>query len=473
MVQLIKPELDRLRDRCAGRVVTRHDTEYDVLRSIWNGAVDRRPAVIVRCSGPEDVSAGVRFAREEGLEISVRGGGHGFGGSAVTDGGLMLDLSPLRLVDVDPATRSAVCCGGATWADVDAATQAHGLATPGGTISHTGIGGLTLGGGFGWLTHRHGLTIDNLEAADLVLAGGEQVHASARDHPDLFWALRGGGGNFGVVTAFTYRLHPVGPAVHVAVLFWEAERGRQAAEVIDAAATGLPDDAAVLIGFGMSAPPAPFVPEEHRLRPGHALIVAGFSTAERHEAVLASIRRELEPLFEFVAPMPYTQLQSLLDESAPWGISAYEKALDLPGLTPEAMTAICEQAAGKSSPLSFLPTFRLDGAFAARDDDATAFSGSRAPHYTMSIAAITPSADELPAEREWARSAWEALLPYAGGTGSYVNFIADRDEERVRASYGAKYDRLAAVKAAYDPDNVFHLNANVRPRPGREEPPRP
>ncbi|MEU4544838.1 FAD-binding oxidoreductase [Nonomuraea dietziae] len=464
MVQLIQREIETLREACAGRVVTSHDSDFHVMRTVWNGAVDRHPAVIVRCSGPEDVSAAVRFAHEEGLELSVRGGGHSFSGAAVTSGGLMLDLSALRLVEVDPEGRRAVCGGGATWADVDGATQAYGLATPGGTISHTGIGGLTLGGGFGWLTRGHGLTADNLEAAEVVLSTGERVRASQEDHPDLYWAIRGGGGNFGVVTSFTYRLHPVGPAVQVAMLFWEAERGCEAVGLIHDVVANLPDDFGALIGFGMSAPPAPFVPEQHRFRPGHALILAGFGAPERHEAVLSRLRAALEPLFEFVSPMPYTQLQSMLDESAPWGILAYEKALDLPTITPEAADTLCDQAALKGSPMSFMPSFHLGGAFSEVSDDATAFGGSRQPHYTISIAAITPDPGALSAERDWARAAWEAMQPYGMGSGTYVNFIADPDEDRVRASYGPrKYERLSAIKRTYDPGNLFHLNANIRP----------
>ncbi|WP_113701683.1 FAD-binding oxidoreductase [Nonomuraea lactucae] len=464
MADLLKRELESLRERCAGRVVTKDDIDYDAMRSVWNGAVDHRPAVIVRCGGPGDVSAAVRFAREEGLEISVRGGGHGVGGAAVTSGGLMLDLGPLRHVEVYPRARRAVCGGGATWADVDAATQAYGLATPGATVSHTGIGGHTLGGGLGWLTRRHGLTADNLESADLVLASGEYVHASARDHPELFWAIRGGGGNFGVVTSFAYRLHPVGPAVHVSLLFWEAERGAEAVQVIDEAVRDLPRHVGVLAAFGMSAPPAPYVPEEHRLRPGHAIVVAGFASPEQHEAVVSPIRAALAPLFEFGAAMPYTRLQSFLDESAPWGVLADERAVDLPRLTPGAIATLCEHAGRKRSPLSFMPAFHLGGAFSAVGEEETAFGGSRAPHYTVSIVAMAPSPDGLSADRDWAHAAWEALLPYADGTGTYVNFITEPDEDRVRASYGReKHARLAAVKAVYDPDNTFHLNANITP----------
>src|SRR5690606_6479396 len=464
MVQLLKSGIDGLRERCAGRVLSPRDAEYEVIRKVWNGAVDRRPAVIVRCDGADDVAAAISYAREENLEISVRGGGHGTAGTAVTDGGLMIDLSGLRLIDVDPASRWVSCDSGATWADLDAATQTYGLATPGGVISHTGVAGHTLGGGFGWLSHDHGLTADNLESADPVLAAGRQVHASAREHPDLFWALRGGGGNFGVVTSFSYRLHPVGPEVRVALLFWEAERGREAAEAIDRAVTGLPRGFGALAGFGASAPSGSFVPEEYRLRPGHALMLAGFGSAEQHAAVVESVRNTLPPLFSFITPMSYARLQSLLDESAPPGVAAYEKALDLPSLGPDAIAVLCEHAVRKGSPMSLMPVFRLDGAFSSVPDEVTAFGGPREPHYTMSVAALTPAPDALEREKEWARDAWSALLPYSRGTGAYVNFLADRDPARVRASYGEeKYARLAAIKAEYDPDNVFHLNPNIEP----------
>ncbi|MDR8414795.1 FAD-binding oxidoreductase [Nonomuraea sp. 3-1Str] len=464
MVRLIKRELETLRERCTGRVVTEQDPRYDVARALWNGAVDHRPAAIVRCTGPGDVSAAIRFAREEELEISVRGGGHDVGGSAVTSGGLMVDLSGLRRVRVDPASRRAVCEGGATWADLDAATQAHGLATPGGTVSHTGVGGLTLGGGFGWLTRMHGLSADNLQSADLILADGQYVHASARDHPDLFWAIRGGGGNFGVVTGFTFRLHPVGPEVHFALLFWEAERGPEALLAIEEAIAGLPRRAGVLAAYGLTAPPAPFVPPPHRSRPGHALLIAGFGSAEEHRATVTGVEDMLRPLFTYADAMPYPRLQAFLDATAPWGVHAYERALDLAAITPRVAATLCEQAALKGSAMTFMPSFRLDGEFCAVDDAATAYGGSRLPHHTLCFTALTPSPEALPAERAWSRAAWEAVLPHAMGAGSYVNFQVEREADRVRAAYGAeKYGRLAAVKAVYDPDNVFHLNANIRP----------
>lgn len=447
-----------------GELLVRGDDGYDEARSIWNGAIDRYPAVVARCRSTADVLAAVAFGRDQGLEIAVRGGGHSFAGASVCDDGLMIDLSAMRQVSVDPKARRAVCGGGATWADVDAAAQAHGLATPGGIISHTGIGGLTLGGGMGWLTHRHGLTVDNLLSARVVTADGRVLRAAEDENPDLFWALRGGGGNFGVVTSLEYRLHPVGPTVHLGLLFWGLEDGPEALRLAARVTSDLPRDAGALLAVGLTAPPAPFVPERHQGTLGHALLLAGFGSAEEHAQLVDQVRAALPPLFEFVAAMPYTGLQRLLDEAAPWGIRAYEKALHLPALTDAVVDRLTEWAPRKSSPMSFLPVFRLDGAYSGVRDDATAFGGGRSPCYVVNMDGSAPTPELLAADREWVRGVWEALRPHALGSGSYVNFMAEYEDDRVRASYGpAKYARLAQVKAAYDPDNVFHLNANIAP----------
>ncbi len=464
MTRLMDRDLEALREALSGRVIVADDADYDVARSVWNGGVDHRPAAIVRCTGPGDVAAAIRFGREYGFEISVRGGGHNIGGAAVADGGLVVDLSALRRVEVDPVSRRARCGGGATWADVDVATQAHGLAVPGGTISHTGIGGLTLGGGFGWLTREYGLTADNLDSADVVLADGQYVRASFDDHPDLFWAIRGGGGNFGVVTSFTYRLYPVGPTVHVGLLFWETERGEEAVRTCREAMAALPDHSGALMAFGMNAPPAPFVPEKYHFTLGNALIVAGFSSPERHAASMTTIRDALPPLFEFAAPMPYTRLQKMIDDSAPWGVLAYDKSLYLPTLCDDAIAVMSRLVPRKKSPMSFVPTFHLDGAYTEVAEDATAFGGARTPRFAVSITGLTLDPALLDGERAWVRELWEALRPHAEGAGSYVNFMSEFEEDRVRASYGpAKYERLARVKADYDPENLFHLNANIAP----------
>ena len=463
MARVLESDVRTFADSFAGRVFTDRDADYDSARSIWNGAIDRRPEVIARCSSPEDVAAAIRFARGQGLEVSVRGGGHAFSGTALCEGGLTVDLGGMKRVAVDPAARRATAGGGASGAEVDAATQAHGLAVPLGTISHTGIGGLTLGGGFGWLTPKLGLSIDNLDSAGLVTAGGEFVRASADENPDLFWAIRGGGGNFGVVTSFDYRLHEIGPMVQLGLFFWNVERGVEALRFARDLVASLPEDMGTMT-VGMSAPPAPFVPEQHHFTPGFALVVVGWGTPEEHERAIRPVRETMAPLFELVTPIPYANLQQMLDESAPWGILAYEKALYLDDLSDPVIDIFADYLPRRTSPMSICPVFRMGGAFSRVADEDTAFGGSRRAGYAFNIAAVAPAPELLEADRAWARSFWEALSPHASGAGSYVNFMTEYDDDRVRTTYGpAKYDRLARIKARYDPDNVFHLNANIRP----------
>jgi FAD/FMN-containing dehydrogenase len=447
----------------SGTVFVPGEAGYDDARSIWNGAIDRRPSVIARCAGPEDVVAALRFARESALEVSIRGGGHGYSGNALVDGGLTIDLSALRRVEVDAQRRVAVCGGGATWEDLDGAAQEHGLAVPGGFISHTGIAGLTLGGGLGWLTRKAGLTCDNLIGAEVVTADGRVLRASGDEHADLHWALRGGGGNFGVVTTFEYQLHQVGPIVHLAVFFYPLEQGREVLELGNAMTRDLPDDAGAFIA-GLNAPPAPFVPEQHQLQPFYAIALLGLGDADAHAALIEPVRDALAPLFELVTPIPYVNLQQMFNESAPWGAFGYEKAVHLDDLTGPAIDVIVEHQPKKSAPLSFLPIFVLGGAFSRVPEDATAFGGSRTTRFVVNIAATGLTREEYDTDRAWVRAFWSDLVPHANGVGSYVNFITEDDEDRVRAAYGAqKYRRLAAIKAVYDPDNVFHLNANIKP----------
>jgi FAD/FMN-containing dehydrogenase len=463
MVQLADSDIDVFRERLHGTVFTPADAEYDTARSVWNGNINRHPAIIARCTTAGDVAAALAFGREQGLEISVRGGGHNFAGTAVVEGGLMVDLSGMRAVSVDPAARRAVAGGGSTWADLDGATQEHGLAVPGGFISHTGIGGLTLGGGLGWLTRKAGLSIDNLVAAEVVTADGRILRASAEENPDLFWAIRGGGGNFGVVTSFEYRLHEVGPMVHLGLFFWPAEQGVEALKFSRDFIETIPEEYAGFIA-GLSAPPAPFVPEEHHFRTGFALVVVGFEDAEEHARVIAPVRETLPPLVELVTPMPYAALQQMFDDSAAWGVHGYEKAVYLDAITDEVIEVMADFVPRKTSPLTFVPIFNLSGAFSRVGEDDTAFGGSRAPGFGFNIAAICPTAEMLEVDRAWVREFWDALLPYARGAGSYVNFMAEYEEDRVRAAYGpAKYERLSQIKAKYDLDNVFHVNVNIKP----------
>ncbi|MBW0008655.1 MAG: FAD-binding oxidoreductase [Pseudonocardiales bacterium] len=464
MTQLLGTEA--LRAQLTGRVIDHSDLDYDAARSVWNGDIDHRPAAIARCTGPSDVAAAIAFGREQGLRISVRGGAHGFWGAAVPEGDLVIDLSDLRGVSVDPGSRRSWCGGGATLADLDAATQRHGLAVPVGVISHTGVGGLTLDGGFGWLVHKAGLTVDNLLSAEVVTADGRALGVSAGKHPDLFWALRGGGGNFGVVTGFEFRLHALGPLVYLGLFFWEAEHGAEVLRLGRNVAASLPRDAGLLLAAGLTAPLAPFVPARHHGTPGYALVVTGLSSAREHHRLIAPIREALPPLFELVTPLPYVELQKMLDSAAPWGSHAYKKGLYLQELSDEVIVVLTERIPGKSSSMSFIPIFSLGGAFADVAEQETAFGGSRATRFVVNMTAIAPDAESLATDRAWAQSVWQALLPHASESDGYVNVMADYDESLVHVAYGpAKYQRLARIKARYDPDNVFRINANVKPAP--------
>jgi hypothetical protein len=450
-------------DRFGGEVLLPGDGAYEQSRMLWNGDIDRHPALIARCKRPAQVAEAIGLARRQGLELTVRGGGHSFGGLAICDDGLMIDLSRMNAVVVDPVARRAHCGGGATWADLDAATQGHGLAVTGGVVSHTGVGGLTLGGGMGWLTRKAGLSCDSLVSADVVLADGRIVTASAEEHPDLFWALRGGGGNFGVVTAFEFALHEVGPLAQLGLFFWAVDQGVEALRFCREYIAGLPDDAGVLLA-GLSAPPEPFVPDEHQLCDGFALVVATWGSTEEHAELVRPVREQMPGLFDLVTPIPYTELQQMFDEGNEWGTYGYEKGLYVDDLSDAVIEVLVEHLPRKSSPLSFVPGFALGGAFARAGDDDTAFGGRRSTRYAFSIAAICPAPELLEADRRWVRAFWEALRPHTGGPAGYVNFMTEIEEDRVRAAYGAaKYERLARIKADYDPDNLFHHNANIRP----------
>jgi FAD/FMN-containing dehydrogenase len=458
--------VEAFRTRFKGRALTPGEPDYERSRAVWNGAIDRKPALIAACTTAEQVADAIRFARERGLEISVRGGGHNYAGHAVCDGGLMVHLGAMNAVTVDVAARRAKCGGGATWADVDAQTQQHALATPGGFISHTGIAGLTLGGGIGWLTQRAGLSCDNVVSAEVVTADSRIVRASKDDHPDLFWALRGGGGNFGVVTSFEFALHPIGPLIHLGLFFFDLDSGPQALRFARDYVDELPTGATAFLAIGLSAPPAPFVPEPYRLRTGHGLLVVGYGSAEEHQQIIAPIRKAVSPLFEMVTPMPFVALQQMFNDFATWGTLGYEKALYLDKLSDAAIAVIGEHVPKKRSPLSFCPTFTLCGAYRAVADEDTAFGGSRSASFVFNAEAAAHDRETYEADRAWVRDFWEAMRPHATGAGGYVNFLVEPDEARVRATYGeAKYERLARIKAAYDPENVFHLNANIRPAP--------
>ena len=462
MTQTTSGGVDELRAAMAGPVFTPGDPDYDQARLLFNADADRHPEVVARCSRTADVVAALRYAQAEGLEIAVRCGAHSMSGQSGVDGGLVVDLSGMRQVTVDPERKRARAGGGALITDLDAATQAHGLGVPTGMVGHTGIGGLTLGGGMGWLSRQAGLAIDNLESVEIVVADGRILRASTEENADLFWAIRGGGGNFGVVTEFEYRLHDVGPMIQFAFLFWEVERGHEALRTIRDAVASLPRSCNVIFG-GLSAPPAPFVPAEHRFKTGFVLMVAGFGNPDEHTEAVDRARTALPPLFETVTPMPYTALNQMFDQANCWGQYYYEKSTRYAELTDDVIDVLVAHVGRRSSPMSVMLTYRLAEAFCEADPHATAFGGTRDPQYNTFVIAVAPETESLAPDRGWARSLVDALQPFALDAGTYVNGMTEQEEHRVRAAYGAKYDRLARIKAEYDPGNVFHRNINIKP----------
>jgi FAD/FMN-containing dehydrogenase len=439
------------------------DAGYDEARKVWNGAIDRRPALIARCSGVGDVVAALRHAREHDLQVAVRGGGHGIAGLAVCDGGLVVDLSPMRAIAVDPAARTARAQAGVLWGELDAATQEHGLATVGGIVTHTGIAGLTLGGGIGWLMRRCGATVDNLLGAEVVTADGEVVRADADERPDLLWGLRGGGGNFGVVTSFDYRLHDVGPTVLAGPIYYPLEDGPEVLRHYRDYIADAPDELTTIVNL-RPAPPLAFLPAEVHGRPVVAVIACYAGSLQRGEEVLAPLRHFGSPIVDAMAPRPYTELQTMFDAVVPHGWHYYWKSWELPPLADDAIDTLVEQAALITSPRSYIIVFQLGGAIARVGEQDTAYAQRDAAHNVNINAAWLPDDPEPERHVEWARACFAALEPAASGR-AYVNFLADEGQERVRAAYGEeKYARLAALKRAYDPDNVFRLNQNIEPQ---------
>ena len=452
--------LEVFRTRFAGDVIMPGDETYDDVRALWNGAFDKRPAVIARCRTTDDIVEVVRFARESGLPLAVRGGGHSLAGLSACDDGVMLDLSLMRDVVVDPETRTATAQPGATWADFDAATQAHGLASTGGLISHTGVAGLTLGGGIGWLMRKHGLAADNLSAAEVVTADGSIVRASGSDEPELLWGLRGGGGNFGVVSSFEFHLHPVGPMVVGGLMAFPLDRGRAVLQAYRAWAAELPDEFTTMAAV-IAAPPAPFVPSE---LVGTRLVGIPGSWCGDVEAGLAALApmRELKPAIDVFGPIPYTALQGMLDEGAPPGIHAYTRSGYAADLSDGLIDAVIEHGAAMTSPFSQIHFHQMGGAVARVGEDDTAF-GNRRAAFAYSINAMWMEPGEDDRHEAANREAFEAFAPYSTG-GVYVNFLGNEGGARVRAAYSeAKFERLARLKRTYDPQNLFRLNQNIEP----------
>jgi FAD/FMN-containing dehydrogenase len=445
-----------------GELIGPEDAAYDEHRKVYNAMIDKRPALIARCTGPDDVAKAVAFARDRDLPLAVRGGGHNGAGLGTVDDGVVIDLSPLKDIHVDPQARTVRAGGGCTWGEVDRATNEHGLATPSGIISTTGVGGLTLGGGLGHLTRRYGLAIDNLLEAEMVLASGDRVRASADEHPDLYWAIRGGGGNFGVVTSFLFRLHEVDTVV-AGPTFWPVE---SAAEVLSVYRDFLPGAPRDLNGFFAFAtvPPAPPFPEQIHMRKVCGVVWCWTGAEEDAADAMAPMLDALpEPLLHGPAPMPYPALQSAFDELYPKGDQWYWRADFVNEIPDEAVQLHAKYGAEMPTMKSTMHLYPIDGAAhdAAASDTAWSY---RDAHWATVYAGVDPDPANVDGIRRWSIDYFDALHRHSAG-GAYVNMMMEEGQDRVRASYRDNYDRLARVKERYDPTNLFRRNQNIEPRP--------
>ena len=460
MSNLPASAIEELKRNISGQVVLPHDAAYDDARKIWNAMIDKRPALIVRCASTSAVVRAVNFARENTLVLAVRGGGHNIAGSATCDDGIVIDLSRMKAVSVDTGTRRATVEGGATLADFDAAAQAHGLATPLGINSTTGVAGLTLGAGFGWLSRKYGMTIDNLESAEVVTAAGEVVRASATEHPDLFWALRGGSGNFGVVTRFEFRLHAVGPNVLSGLIVYPFAQAKQVLQQYREFVAKAPDELSVW-AVVRKAPPLPFLPEQVHGTEILALALLYAGDPSQGELLIEPLRKFGTPVGEHVGVQPYTAWQQAFDPLLTPGARNYWKSHNFSKLDDKLFDAVIEYIGKLPSPQCEIFFGAIGGATTRPAPDSAAYA-HRDAQFVMNVHGRW----EDPADDErcmrWARDFYKASAPFAS-SGVYVNFLTADEADRVRSAYGPNYDRLAQVKRTYDPANLFRTNQNIQP----------
>ncbi|MDN4573947.1 FAD-linked oxidase [Pandoraea cepalis] len=460
MVNLSSDAIADLKAGTRGQVLLPADPGFDDARRLWNAMIDRRPAVIVRCKGVADVRRAVAFARDHPLRLAVRGGAHNIAGSAVCDDGLMIDLSPMTSVRVDPATRRAYVEPGATLGAFDHEAQAFGLATPLGINSTTGVSGLTLGGGFGWLSRKYGMTVDNLVSVDIVTADGEWVHADAKHHEDLFWAIRGGGGNFGVVTMFEFQLHPVGPQVYGGLVVLPLDQAKAALVKYRAAFSTMPDDLSVWAVLRL-APPLPFLPADVHGKPIVAFAICYHGALADGPAAVEAVRTFGTPYGEHVGPMPYAMWQQAFDPLLTPGARNYWKSHNLAEIPDGLIDVLIDAIGHLPSPQCEIFFGQIGGQTGRVPVEATAYS-SRDAQYVMNVHARWTDASDDDRCVAWARAFFESAAPFALGS-VYVNFLTQDEAERIGAAYGPNYDRLVAVKTRYDPNNLFRHNQNIKP----------
>lgn len=460
MTPLPSASIDEFKAQFRGELVVPGSADYDKARQVWNATIDRRPALIARCKSAADVVQAVNFGRKHALLVSVRGGGHNIAGNAVCDDGLMIDLSPMKNVKVDPKARKAAVEPGCTLADFDAAAQAHGLATPLGINSTTGVAGLTLGGGFGWLSRKHGMSVDNLVSADVVTAEGRQVHASETENADLFWGLRGGGGNFGIVTRFEFQLHAVGPNVLSGLIVFPFDQAKTVLAKFARFTETMPDELAVWM-FTRKAPPLPFLPENAHGKEIIALALCYVGDPAQGEKLIAPLRGFGRPLGEHIGVQPYTAWQQAFDGLLTPGARNYWKSHNFAQLNEGAVDAIIQYAGKLPSPHCEIFVGTIGGRTTRAAPDAMAYS-SRDAKYVLNVHGRWDSAAEDEPCIAWAREFFAKTQPFASG-GAYINFLTQDEAERVEFAYGGVYQRLAALKKKFDPTNFFRMNQNIKP----------
>jgi FAD/FMN-containing dehydrogenase len=451
--------LDELRARVNGQTIVPGDAAYEEARKVYNGMIDRRPGVIVRCTDAADVMASVQFAREAGKDLSIRGGSHSVPGFGTNDGGVVIDLAPMNGVRVDPNARTVRAEGGCTWGGFNHATYAFGMATTGGIIASTGIAGLTLGGGIGYLTRAFGLSCDNLISADVVTADGRFLVASKRQNEDLFWALQGGGGNFGVVTSFEYQLHPVKDIV-AGLFFFPLDHARNVLEFYREYIQKAPEELGMFPAFQI-APPLPFIPPADHGKTFCILVCCWAGRPEDAEKIFAPIRKVGPIAAEMVSPMPYPTLNALFDPLLPAGLQHYWKAAFATDLTDGAIKAHLEFGPKVPVVNSTMHIYPINGAAGRVASDATAFAYRDAKFATV-IAGMWPDPADNEKNTKWVKDYYKAIQPHSS-SGGYVNFMAGDDQERIRDNYKGNYDRLVTIKKKYDPGNLFHMNQNIKP----------
>jgi hypothetical protein len=448
------------RSTLRGELIEPNDAQYESARQVYNAMIDRRPRMIARCADIADVIAAVNFGRENGLALAVRGGGHNAGGLGVWDDALVIDLSPIRYTHVDPEAQTVRAGGGCTWGDVDHATHAFGLAVPTGIISTTGVGGLTLGGGLGHLTRKCGLTIDNLLSAEVVLADGSFVRADQKQNPDLFWALRGGGGNFGVVTSFLFKAHRV-HTDYAGPMLWELEQAPQVLKWYRDFIIQAPDDLNGFFAF-LTVPPGPPFPEPLHMKKMCGVVWCYAGPLDKAEETMRPARSFLKPALDLVGPIPHPAVQSMFDALYPPGFQWYWKADFVNELSDDAIAAHMKHGPDMPTMFSTMHLYPINGAAHRVGSNETPWSYRHA-NWAEVIVGVDPDPAKKDQITSWARNYWEALHPFSAG-GAYVNFMMDEGEERVQATYRGNYERLAAIKAKYDPMNLFHINQNIKPQ---------